>query len=341
MTGWFARAIGAAVLGGVLLAAASARAAEPVKFVLDWKFQGNHAIWGLALDRGYFAREGLAVTMDQGSGSGDAINKVASKVYDVGFADINLLVKFNADNPGNRVIAFFVIFERSMNAIVALKKSGIAAPKDLAGKLIGGAPGDSARQMFPIFARITGLDPASVRWQTINPTLRAPLLIKGDVDAITGFVSGTVFDLIGAGAKRDDIALLQYSSFGLDLYGNALVTSADFAAKHPDALRKFVRATIAGMRDAIADPVAGVASLKKREPLVDQALEVERFKLVLDAAMLTPEVKAKGFGTVDAGRLARGVAYVAEAFGVANPPKVADVYSDAFLPPAAQRQVAR
>jgi NitT/TauT family transport system substrate-binding protein len=336
----FARGLSAALCAAMLGSPLVAVAAEPIRFVLDWKYQGNHGIWGLALERGYFDREGLAVTMDQGAGSGDAINKVAGKTYDVGFADINLLVKFNAENPSNRLIAFFVIFERSMNAIMALKTSHITAPKDLAGKLIGGAPGDSARQMFPIFARITGLDPASVRWQTINPQLRAPLLIKHEVDAITGFVSGTMFDLIGAGAKREDVAFLQFSDYGLDLYGNALVTSAEFAAKHPDALRKFSRATVAGMRDAIADPEAGVGSLKRREALVDQPLEVARFKLVLDAAMLTPTVREKGFGTVDPERLKRGIASVAEAFGVANPPRPEDIYSDAFLPPAGERQVA-
>jgi NitT/TauT family transport system substrate-binding protein len=317
------------------------QAAEPVKFVLDWKYQGNHAPWGLAIERGYFEREGLAVTMDQGAGSGDAINKVASGAYDIGFADINLLVKFDAENPANRVIAVFVVFERSMNAIVSLKKNHIDAPQDLAGKLIAGSNGDSARLLFPIFARIAGIDAASIRWQTINSQMRAPLLIKNEVDAITGFVSGAVFDLIGAGAKREDIAFLQYSDYGLDLYGNALVTSAAFATKHPDTVRKFIRATIAGERDAIADPEAGVASLKKREPLVDQPLEVDRFKLVLSAAMLTPSVREKGFGTVDMARFSRGAGYVAEAFGVADPPKAEDIYSDAFLPPAAERQVTR
>jgi NitT/TauT family transport system substrate-binding protein len=340
------RAVAATLCGlacGSLLAAppAPARAAEPVKFVLDWKFQGNHAPWGLAIERGYFAREGLAVTMDQGAGSGDAINKVAGGTSNIGFADINLLVKFNAENPTNRVIAVFVMFERSMNAIITLKKNHIAAPQDLVGKLIAGSNGDSARLMFPIFARIAGFDAASIRWQTINSQMRAPLLIRNDVDAITGFVSGAVFDLVGAGAARDDITFLQYSDYGLDLYGNALVTSADFAAKQPELLRKFIRATIVGLRDAVADPEAGVASLKKLEPLVDQPLEVARFKLVLSYAMLTPAVREKGFGTVSAARLARGVGYVAEAFGVANPPSAADIYSDAFLPPAGERQIAR
>jgi NitT/TauT family transport system substrate-binding protein len=327
----------------MLLALAPSKAQQPqsVKFVLDWKFQGDHAAWGLAIDHGYFQREGLTVIMDQGSGSGDAINKVAAGTYDIGFADLNLLVKFDADYPQARVIAFLVLFERSLNSITTLKSHNINQPKDLEGKTVAGALGDSSRMMFPIFARVTGIDSSKVVWQSISPQLRASLLLNNQLDAISGFTSGTVFDLIGAGANRHDITYLRYSDYGLDLYGNALITSAAYAQKHPDVLRSFVRATISGLRDASADPVTGVAALKNRDSLVDAPLEVDRFRLMLDQTMLTTEVREKGFGTVDPARLAKGLAYVAEAFGVHNPPRTDEIYSEAYLPPPRDRAVNR
>jgi NitT/TauT family transport system substrate-binding protein len=335
--------LGTALLAVLLLLSVAgkgeAQQAQSVKFVLDWKFQGDHAPWGLALDRGYFKKEGLKVDMDQGSGSGDAINKVASGTYDFGFADMNILVKFDADHPDNRVIAVLVLFEQSLNSITSLKSHHIDTPKDLVGKTIAGAPGDSSRVMFPIFARITGIDANSIKWQSINPQLRAGLLLNNQLDAISGFTSGTVFDLIGAGAKREDISYLRFSDYGLDLYGNAVITTAAFAQKNPDTVKKFVLATIMGMRDAAADPVAGVASLKARDSLVNAPLEVDRFKLMLKQSMLTKAVREKGFGTVDEARLAKGLAYVADAFGVAKPPKPGDIYSGAYLPPQAERRV--
>jgi NitT/TauT family transport system substrate-binding protein len=85
---------------------------------------------------------------------------------------------------------------------------------------------------------------------TISPQMRASLLLDNQLDAISGFTSGMVFDLIGAGAKRDDITYLRYSDYALDLYGNSLITSAAYAQKHPDVIRKFVQATISGLRDA-------------------------------------------------------------------------------------------
>jgi NitT/TauT family transport system substrate-binding protein len=279
--------------------------------------------------------------MDQGSGSGDAISKVASGTYDVGFADINLLVKFDADYPQTPIIAFLILFEQSLNSITTLRSHHINQPKDLEGKTIAGALGDSARMMFPIFARITGTDQNKIVWQSISPQLRAGLLLTNQLDAITGFTSGTIFDLIGAGANRDDITYLRYSDYGLDLYGNALITSAAYAQRHADALRKFVKATISGLRDASADPVTGVASLKSRDSLVNAPLEVDRFRLMLDQTMLTKEVRQKGFGTVEPGRLAKGFAYVAEAFGVHNPPRPDEIYSGAYLPPPQDRAVNR
>jgi NitT/TauT family transport system substrate-binding protein len=326
---------------GLALAPCSieAQQTQSVKFVLDWKFQGDHAPWGLAIDRGYFQREGLTVVMDQGSGSGDAISKVASGTYDIGFADINLLVKFDAEYPQTRIIAFMVLFEQSLNSITTLKSHNINQPKDLEGKTIAGALGDSSRMMFPIFAHVTGIDANKIVWQSISPQLRAGLLLTNQLDAISGFTSGTIFDLIGVGAKRDDITYLRYSDYGLDLYGNALITSAAYAENHPNVLRGFVKATISGLRDASADPINGVASLKNRDSLVNAPLEVDRFRLMLEQTMLTKEVRRKGFGTVDPARLAKGFAYVAQAFGVNNPPRPDDIYSDAYLPPPEERAV--
>src|SRR5581483_5215455 len=113
-------------------------------FALDWALQGNHAIWGMAFDKNRWAEQKLDVQMDRGFGSGDTIIKVASGAYDIGFADINGLVKFNADNPDKRVIAVYQVFSRTLGAVIALKKSGINAPKDLNGKTLGAPEGEAS-----------------------------------------------------------------------------------------------------------------------------------------------------------------------------------------------------
>ena len=79
-------------------------ASTDVKFSLDWKFEGPSALFFTGLERGYYAASGLNVTIDSGKGYLDAIPKVASGTYPIGFADINSLVKFKDKNAGAKVI---------------------------------------------------------------------------------------------------------------------------------------------------------------------------------------------------------------------------------------------
>ena len=85
----------------------------------------------MAQDNGYFADEGLDVTIDRGFGSGDTVAKVAAKTYDIGFADGNVLLKFNAANPADQLITVLIVLDASPNSVIFLKKSGIRAPKDM------------------------------------------------------------------------------------------------------------------------------------------------------------------------------------------------------------------
>jgi NitT/TauT family transport system substrate-binding protein len=323
----------------VLLALAPgvARAETEVKFVLDWALQGNHAIWTLAFDKGYFAREGLKVTMDRGFGSGDSLIKVAGGAYDIGFCDINAIVKFNAENPSKPMLNVLNMFDNLLAAVVTLKSKNIKTPQDLVGKTLASPDGEGSRLLFPAFARANKIDPASVKWISVTPQMRETLLVQGQTDAITGFTSTAIFNIKAAGIPVTDIVTMPYPEYGVDLYGNGLNTTAAYAEKNPQVIASFVRATIAGWRDMVRDPKAAMASLKKRDALLNEEVEFERLQHVLDKALLTPAIKANGLGTVVPERMARAVAITAEAFQVANPPKAEAIYTTKFLPPQAER----
>src|SRR5919205_1259880 len=156
----------------------------PVRFALDWRFEGPAAPYLVAIDKGYYKAEGLDVTIDPGSGSVEGINRVASGAYDVGFCDINLLVKYR-DNPRNLPVRMIMmVYDTPAFSIVTLKKNGIAKPKDLEGRILGAPAGDGAWAQWPIFVQANKIEVTKVKVENIGFPVREPMLAQGKVDAI-------------------------------------------------------------------------------------------------------------------------------------------------------------
>lgn len=325
---------------GLTLAGHEARAeSTPVKFTLDWKFEGPAAPFLVAAEKGYFADEGIEITIDSGNGSAGAVSRVASGAYDIAMADINSMIEFDASNPDQNLQAVFIVYDVPPFAIFAMKGSGIETPADLTGKTLGAPIFDAPRKLFPAFAQAVGLDAGSVTWETMDPPLREPMLVRGDVDAISGFYFTSLLNLRRQGVWEDDLVIFTYGDAGLDLYGNALIPSPALMNEKPEVLKGFLRAVVKGWRDVIADPEAGIEAVKRRDPLIDPALELERLKMAIAISVLTEDVKAYGMGGVRPERLQRAIDQVALAFGIADKPTPAEVFNDALLPPASERML--
>jgi len=316
---------------------ARAQAQANVRFIWDWAPAGYHAPWALADQRGFFKAQGLNVTQDRGYGSGDTIAKVASGAYDIGLADVNSLVRYNALNPDRRVIAVFILFDRNPAAVTALKRSGIRGPADLKGRHFGAPEGESSRVLFPVYAKAAGIDLSTIRWTSMTANLREAMLATGQVEAITGLQQSTFFSLRAAGVPPDQIVMLPYADAGVDLYGHAVIVAAAWAEKNGDTIRAFLRAAVAGTKAALADPKAGMAAMKRRDPLFDEVLELERFTLTRDIAIMTDVVRRDGFGGMTAERMQKVATANAEVNNISPVPSADSLYSIAYLPPQAER----
>jgi NitT/TauT family transport system substrate-binding protein len=165
------------------------------------------------------------------------------------------------------------------------------------------------------------------------------MLHRGEADAITSFVSSAFFVLQQLGQRAEDIRMFRYNDHGVDIYGNGLLTTAEYAQRDPGLVRAFVRATITGLKESIADPPAAVAAIRAREPLTDQALENTRFAFTMRDVVATPAVVANGTGHVDPARAAAMVGIMAEAFSVPNPPPAESFMRTEFLPSQAERML--
>jgi NitT/TauT family transport system substrate-binding protein len=329
-----------AALGTVLLATPAA-AETPVKFSLDWILQGQQAPFVLGEERGYYKAEGAPLTaLDAGRGSTDTIGRIASGVYDIGFGDLGALIEFNAKNPGKEMIGVLMVYDQAPLAIVSLKKAGINKPADLKGKKAAAPSFDSTYRLFNVFARVNGIDPAAVTWLNVAPQLREPMLARGEADAIAGFSFTSYLSLEGLGVPADNVSALMYRDYGVDMYANTVIVAPDFLKKNPDAVKGFVKATIRAYQDSVADPVAALAALKKKEPLVNEQVELRRLKMSYEF-IVTDNVKKNGFGGVDEARVQKNIDLVTEGFKLDRKLKPADVFTSAYLPPAAERKIVK
>ena len=318
------------------LALAPAHAQTPIKFQLDWRFEGPSALFLQPAAKGYFKAAGLDVTIDAGTGSGATVTRVASGAYEMGFADMAALMEFHANNPDapNKPVAVMMVYNNTPASVMALKKSGIAKPADLAGKKLGAPVFDAGRRAFPIFAKANGI--GDVQWTAMDPTLRETMLMRGDIDAITGFTFTSLLNLEARGAKAADVVVLPYPDYGVKLYGNAVIVSPRFLKAHPAEVKAFLVAFTKGAREVLANPAMAVETVKARDGIINPALETRRLKLAIDTVIDSPDARAEGFGQVNAGRLSLMASQVSDAFNTKTRVKVDDVWNGAFLPPAAE-----
>ncbi|MCC6249602.1 MAG: ABC transporter substrate-binding protein [Rubrivivax sp.] len=333
------RALLAAGLAVATAATAPAFAQTPIKFQLDWRFEGPAALFLASQAKGYYKAAGLDVTIDAGNGSGGTVTRVASGTYDMGFADLAALMEFHANNPDapNKPVAVLMVYNNTPAAVLALKKSGIKSPADLNGKKLG-APGfDAGRKAFPIFAKANNI--TGVQWTSMDPPLRETMLVRGDIEAITGFSFTSILNLEARGVKTDDIVVLPYPNHGVKLYGNVIIATPKMIKENPAAVKAFISAFLKGAKDVMANPDPAIDYVKARDGIIDVALERRRLRMAIDAVVASPDARAEGFGVVNGGRLALMASQVSDAFQTKTRINPATVWTDAFIPGKAELNI--
>jgi NitT/TauT family transport system substrate-binding protein len=330
-------ALAAAIgLAAPLAAATPAAAQTKLKMVLNWKYQGPQGWFFLADDKGYFKAEGLEVTMDQGNGSGAAVPLVANGTYDIGFGDINALIELAAKKPDEAPVAVYVMYNRPPFTIAVKADSPIKTPKDFEGKTLGGAANDGALKLFPALCKMTKIDCTKVSITNMQPSLREQMLMQGQVDGVFGYVNTIRFSAKLIGVDDKALRYINFGDYGMDLYSNAIIVSKKLIKENPKAVKGLVNAINKGLLDAIKDPDAAVAAALKREPLLKTGVERERFDATIQDEMNHPEIAKIGLGNIDPARLKTSIDILVDANGLPRTPKVEEIFTANFLPPAAE-----
>lgn len=327
------------VLLGAAAAAPDADAQTRVRATLDWIPGATHGGFLIARQRGFYKDEGLDVSIAGGKGSAEVVRQLAAGVYDIGFPDINVVIDFDARNPGEGFPVLMSGYEQAPGAIVVLKSSGITEPRQLNGKRLGSAPNDATFKLFAVFARRTGIDVASMTIQSLDPSLREALLAQRRVDAIPGQIFNSLLELKAKGVPPSEVTSFMYKDHGLPLYSNAVAASRRFLTEHPDAVRGFLRATLRGVKEMVRDPELAVTAAVAFQPLLDPDIERERLRVAMACCIVTEAVRHGGFGGIDRTRLDLMIGAVAEAYELPRRPSVDEVFDPSYLPPVTDRLI--
>ena len=294
-------------------------------FITDFGFNGRHAYYYVALDKGYYKAAGLDVKIVRGQGSSDAVKQVASGTAQIGFADTSAVI-FAKANDGIPVKLVSVIYAKPPHAIYVLKESGITKPKDLEGKKLADTAFSAMPKMFGAYAKAAGIDASKVTWVIAGSDALPGMLSLGRVDGIGQYTVGE--PLLRKTAEPKDIVQLAYSDVGLDYYGSGLVTMESTLQSNPDLVRKFIAATLHGLKDAMANPKEAGEIMHKYHREVDEGvasaetIKVGQLATVADAPL----------GAIDSARLQRTIDIISAAYALKSTVKASDIFAPGFVP---------
>jgi NitT/TauT family transport system substrate-binding protein len=303
------------------------RALTSITYATSFGNFGRDAYAWVALEKGYFSAAGFDVKIVPGAGSVAVAQSIAAGSVDFGPADVAAVALARAES-GIPVKVTALIQQNTMAAFLALKSSGISKPTDLAGKTFADTPGSTVAVLLPLYAKRAGFDASTVKFVPSTPPALASLLAAKRVDAVGQFTVG--IPLFRA-ATGQEVVSLPYAKVVPGLVGLGLLASDKMIRERPGDVKRFTAALLKGERWALDNPGAAGAILNKHVPLQDPKIAADELK-IMKKYVITPDVRAKGFGLVDKKRFASTLSIVNNFFHPKNPAKVADLYAPGFAP---------
>ena len=313
----------------VIGCAAPAAAGEkiPVRFSLDWIVGGRHAGWFTAIEKGFYDEAGLKVTWSRGYGAEDGMRRLMSGESDINFNDIPSAVLARS-RQGAKIKAVAVIYAKHPSVIFTLKKAGIKSPKDLEGKTVVDSPGSTQVVLFPAFAKAAGIDPKKVNWLLVPPDAKNQMLLSEKAQGMGIYVMQRPL-LEKATASVGGINAIYYGDY-LTLYGNGILVAEDFLNKNPEAVKKFVKASMKGFLYAFEHPDEAAGFVLKHQPILDREVTQVEGLIVRDVAW-SAEAKKHGLGYMDEARMRTTRDLMFQLYDLKNPVALEDLYTNKFL----------
>lgn len=305
--------------------APSALAGKPlttVKVAFSYIPNVQFAQFYVADAKGRFAAEGLKTQFDYGS-STDLMQLTARGDRDFLNASGDEVALARAQ--GLPVVYVAAVYQQYPIAVFAPKGKGLTNAQSLT-KLKIGIPTKSGANYIGLKAILYAnkIDESKVNLQEIGFS-QVQSVAQGKVDAGVGYLNNEPVQLKAQGV---DVDLLRVSDV-YNLPSAGIVTSEKMLADHPDTVRAFLRALIAGMHDTQADPKGAFAAVLKIVPEAAKTAAVQQQVLTATIDLCGDPAK---YGTIDPAAWTRMTTFMKETALVKGDPKPEEMYTAKFLP---------
>jgi len=311
---------------GVLLQAAQL---TPANIRMDFIIGGKHAPWYVALEKGFYAKRGLAATIQASTGSADTVRTIGSGGADFGFADAaTMIVAKSRGTPVQTAAQFGYV-----GATILWRDEGvIKSIKDLPGKSWAISPGQAQWYLMPAYARINKIDFKAIKIQETAAPIQPAALATKKADFIIMFRASNdeVAELAAAkvGVKLTRVFM---KDTGLDIYGTSLIVKDEDIKKRPEFVRAYVEGTLEGLRYARDNQEDALKILLKHKPELDSALTTQQLKNALTEVFLPLESVNIGMGYMKPEIMEKTVKVVNEYFDVGRKVTAKEVYTNEFI----------
>jgi len=306
-------------------------AAEPTAVTIrqDFIIGGKHAPWFVALEKGFYAKRGLAATIQAGSGSADTVRAIAAGSADFGFADMSTAIV--ARSRGTPVVTLAQL-GYVPTTIMWREDTNIKKLKDLEGKSWAISPGQAQWFLMPAYCRINKIDFKAIKIQETAAPLQPAALVARRADFIVMYrASNDEVAELAAAKQGIKLNRIWMKDTGLDIYGSGLIAKDDDIKRRPDLVRAYVEATMEGLRYTRDHQEESLQILLKHKPELDQALTTLQLRNALTEVMLPPESVQSGLGFMKPDIMEKTVRVVNEFFDVARKVTAKEVYTNQFI----------
>ncbi len=310
----------------------AALAADKVTVQLDYVVRGNHAMFFVAKQKGYFAKQDIDVTsIQRGTSSSTTMRLVGNGNAEFGFGDLpTLAVARSQDVP---IVALAAVNQRSPLAMLALAaKHKLTKPQDLKGLNVGVQPSGSTYIFLKAFLAANGMSLDNITQSTVTPPYENYLLL-GRVDAVPGYIDAEVPELEAKAGGPGSLSILQGSDFGYTVYGSGLFTSEKMIAGRSDLVQRFVTAYVQAFADVAANPVEAADIIIKDNPEYAAKKDVLVAQLAADikSTFFSPDTKANGLGWMTADYWEKTTKILLDQGAMKQAIKVDAAFTDKFL----------